>query len=80
LLKCFVFFFNTVSIYLSARLVEVSGKETKLKAVLTTGVIIAAWWGAENIPAPLVTPLALLALAGIFTGLVVAGIKWVRNA
>jgi hypothetical protein len=51
-----------------------------MRAALTTGVIIAAWWGAENIPAPLVTPLALLALAGIFTGLVVAGIKWVRNA
>jgi len=51
-----------------------------MRAVVTFGVIIAAWWGIENIPAPLVTPLALLALIGIFTGLVVAGIAWVRNA
>lgn len=51
-----------------------------MKAVLTASVIIAAWWGIENISAPLVTPLALLALAGIFTGLVVAAKAWVRNA
>ena len=51
-----------------------------MRAIVTVGVIIAAWWGVEHIPAPLVTPLALLALAGIFTGLIVAGIKWVRNA
>jgi hypothetical protein len=51
-----------------------------MKKLITAGAIIAAWSFAENIPAPLVTPIAVLALAGIFTGLVIAGVAWVRNA
>jgi hypothetical protein len=48
--------------------------------VITVGVIIATWAFAENIPAPLITPLAIISLVAIFTGLTVAAVKWVQNA
>jgi hypothetical protein len=51
----------------------------KLKALFITAGIFGVWWFADNTPAFLVTPLALIALASIFTGLVIAGVKWVKN-
>jgi hypothetical protein len=51
-----------------------------MRALLTILVFLSVWWFVEHIPTFLVTPLALLSLTGIFAGLVVAGIKWVRNA
>jgi hypothetical protein len=50
-----------------------------MRGLLITAGLFGLWWFTENTPAWLVTPLALIALASIFTAITVALVKWVKN-
>jgi hypothetical protein len=50
-----------------------------MKTLFITAGFIGLWAFAANLPAALVTPIAIVALVAIFTAASVAISKWVKN-